>query len=613
MSWTDVFPVFTEEMVDEFLADATEAERAELESWYDVERVVNPLPHLAEIVSMSLFWKNVYDSAPELPTPTRERLQNAVELGLADRFNPWDHYVAPLLELTPGLREKFPEASIRVYLAKDLEFLAEELAEAGCEVYLMKSSSINFAPGGLWRFLPFSEEGKTVVVTDMDRLNELESDLIRTRTMVQTGVGAWRVPVPVDLTDYRKVSYRPFIGCQFGVQGGLLPDTRQLLDAFTWHATKGFLDPTVIYPDCGPLEIELHQWPSYGFDEYFLNVAIYPRLAQEGMLSFVPSGARSLLLTLDIEYCTWGNPNSELVYFATGSCCGGEGFDQGDSASIFEGDPPTDEDVSNELAPQPKIGFLFLTTGELHHPNIWRDYLAEAGQQARLFAHVKDSASLTEDSLLQPALVKEDVATEWGSISLVRATLALLREGFAQSDCTHFILVSESCVPVRPFAELSRSLQFDTRSRIQFRSWSETRTKDILRAQRVEKMKTIRKELAHFQEQWMLLSREDAGVVLSEDYTDDFVNVFAPDECYFATVLALKGRNPRQVIVNRAITWTSWKKSSSHPESFAEVSLQTVATILESGHYFARKFPPGSNIGKFGLHLEKQGKSPVMR
>ena len=49
----------------------------------------------------------------------------------------------------------------------------------------MKSSSINFAPGGLWRFLPFGEEGKIVTVADVDRLNDLEGDLARSRAMEQ--------------------------------------------------------------------------------------------------------------------------------------------------------------------------------------------------------------------------------------------------------------------------------------------------------------------------------------------------------------------------------------------------------------------------------------------
>ena len=28
------------------------------------------------------------------------------------------------------------------------------------------------------------------------------------------------------------------------------------------------------------------------------------------------------MLTLDVEYCTWANPNSQLVFFPSASCCG---------------------------------------------------------------------------------------------------------------------------------------------------------------------------------------------------------------------------------------------------------------------------------------------------
>lgn len=629
MSWTDVFPVFTEEMMDEFHEQATAADKALLEEWYGVERILNPLPHLTEIVSMSLFWKNVREGEPELPLPTRERLQNAVELGLAERFNPWDHYVQPLLELTPALREQFPETSIRVYLAKDLEFLADELVTAGCEVYLMKSSSINFAPGGLWRFLPFEEEGKTIIVTDVDRLNELESDLTRTRAMSQAGVGAWRVPVPIDLSGGHEVSYLPFMGCQFGVQGGLV-NVRELLDAFTWNAREERLDASVIYPDCGPLPIQGSAWPSYGFDEYFMNVAIYPRLAQDGMLTFVPSGASSQLLALDVEYCTWGNPASELVYFSTGSCCGGSApFDvpqegtpaEGrDETLVPEGDriefplPEEEEEPAEpaeEMAEPPKVAFLFLTRGELNHPKVWQDYLDSAEGQTSIFAHVKEQEYLSESSFLKPHLISEQVETSWADISLVQATLELLKAALEDSDATHFMLLSESCVPVRPFADLSYSLQLDPRSRMRYEPWAEMHKRDVLKAQRLEKLRSIRKELAYFQQQWMLLSREDALCVTESDHTTSFAEMFAPDECYFATLLSMKGRNLRQHVANRATTWKRFDPAKAHPHEYAHISQSAVAQIAESGCFFARKFRAGSNIGEFGLHLGTKSQLPT--
>lgn len=605
MSWTNVFPVFTEEQIDEFHELATPTEKAQLEEWYGVDRILNPRPEATEIVSVSLFWKPVSADHESYPVPTREILQNAVELGFATRFNPWDHYILPLIEITPQIVDEHPAVSIRVYLAKDLEFLAEDLIAAGNEVYLMKSSSINFAPGGLWRFLPFSEEGKLITVTDIDRLNELDADLHRTQRMAASEVGAWRVPVPNDLTNNHRVCYLPFMGCQFGVQGGLL-EVRELLDAFTWHCQRGQIETQAIYPNCGPLPIQQHSWPSYGFDEFFMTIAAYPRLAQDGMLTFVPGDASSILLTMDIEYVTWGSEKSEFIPFQHGSCCGQRPFHEESNSKINE--IPQDEipEVSPlteiQLHPEPKVAFLFLTRAEHHQTEIWREYLAEAGDQAGVFAHVKERAQLPEDSWIKEHLINEHYETKWGDISLIRATQALINAALQDSSYTHFVVVSESCVPVRPFHELARSFRLDHRSRIWTRSWEEERKAHMLRAQRVENLDGIRKEFAHFQAQWMALNRIDAELLRANDITVKFEQCFAPDECYFATVLSVLGRSPRQAIAHGAITWTDWSEPGSSPEAYLGVSPLIAARIAESGCFFARKFAADSNIGKFGLH-----------
>ncbi|MEJ6580417.1 MAG: hypothetical protein QNL68_11535 [Akkermansiaceae bacterium] len=86
MSWPDIYPTFSEEQFDEYFDHASSEEKAEMELLYGVERVINPQPDAREIVSISLFWKPVQSGTGDYPTPTREILQNAVELGYADRF-----------------------------------------------------------------------------------------------------------------------------------------------------------------------------------------------------------------------------------------------------------------------------------------------------------------------------------------------------------------------------------------------------------------------------------------------------------------------------------------------------------------------------------------------
>ena len=70
--------------------------------------------------------------------------------------------------------ERHPEVSFRLYLARDLEFLVEDLTGLGWEVHLMKSPSVRYCPGGFWRFLALGERGRLVTVIDTDRMNEVD-------------------------------------------------------------------------------------------------------------------------------------------------------------------------------------------------------------------------------------------------------------------------------------------------------------------------------------------------------------------------------------------------------------------------------------------------------
>lgn len=52
------------------------------------------------------------------------------------------------------------------------------------------------------------------------------------------------------------------------------------------------------------------------------------------------------------------------------------------------------------------------------------------------------------------AVLSSPTTTSWGDWSLVDATLKLMREASKDPQCTHFQLLSETCLPIRPIAEL---------------------------------------------------------------------------------------------------------------------------------------------------------------
>jgi hypothetical protein len=228
MSWTESFPVLDDEMVETYEAGVSAKDRAEYDDWFAVDRVINKSKAL-HLVVFSLFWRNLNTDDPELPPLDRNTLMRAEEKGLVQRFAPWDHYIQPLLDGAKRLAERRPDVGFRIYLAADMHFLVEDFTELGCEVCLMKTSSVRHNPGAMWRFLALEDKTKLITISDADRAPLVEADIQRTELMSKIGLGFWRVPVWGELNDQGMLGYRPILGCQFGSSKRL--PARQLMKA----------------------------------------------------------------------------------------------------------------------------------------------------------------------------------------------------------------------------------------------------------------------------------------------------------------------------------------------------------------------------------------------
>lgn len=325
MSWSDIYPIFSEEQVIDYVDNVNSDDRKILEKWFGVERTINKREG-EHVVAVSLFWRNPKAQDEDLPTITRSLMQNAVSLGISKRYDPWTHYVIPLLEGATLLRKSRPDIVFRVYLARDLEFLIEDLVEVGCEVRLMKGSSIRHNPGALWRFLAM-EDSRLFTVTDSDRAPKILSDIARTEAINKAGLGFWRVPYLTTLRCHNSPGfYRPIVACHFGGIGGM--PMRDLMMAFLWHTMRGTMPDKCIQglEVCSEIKTDIYgtDWPSYGFDEWLLLATVYPRVACRGMLTFLPDDCDTYnrWFIYDVEYVTWSNPDSQVVFYDSRESCG---------------------------------------------------------------------------------------------------------------------------------------------------------------------------------------------------------------------------------------------------------------------------------------------------
>lgn len=270
------------------------------------------------VVATSLFWKPTNLGQPGYPTPTRAIMEDPAAYGLNSRFtSPWDYYVEPIFATARQLREARPDVTYRVYLANDLSFVLPELLDAGCEIYLMESSSLLHNPGAMWRFLAMEEEGM-VTMNDSDRASWLIHDIERTERLAEGPLSYWRCPYMWPTSECKDLGspggYHPY---DAAVMGSTKPlPIRLLAEAFLWCCQKGHLRG-----ECrvGGRNVPIpgSRWPEYGFDEFFLAAAIHPRAAFEGILTFVNWKNHHLnqWFALDIEYTTWANPASEIIFW----------------------------------------------------------------------------------------------------------------------------------------------------------------------------------------------------------------------------------------------------------------------------------------------------------
>ena len=253
-----------------------------------------------------------------------------------------------------------------------------------------------------------------------------------------------------------------------------------------------------------------------------------------------------------------------------------------------------------------RLALLFLTKGDTHHGDIWREYIAEAPEAVRIFCHPKEPRLLA-GGFLEGTSIQAHYDTAWGDVSLVRATLALLRAALEDEEMTHFVLLSESCVPVRPLPEVLKLLDWNPKSRF---AWRDLGKASPTEKRRALELPQVPAACWRFQSQWWLLERTAAEWVARADYTDVFAKMEVPDEGYFSTVLCLLGYPLADRVVQTPCTWTHWE-GGPHPLEFAVLPTTEVESILESGALFARKFPRGADVGRFGLHRSGYRQTPL--
>lgn len=229
------------------------------------------------------------------------------------------------------------------------------------------------------------------------------------------------------------------------------------------------------------------------------------------------------------------------------------------------------------------LAFLFLLKGgDVMLPPIWQSFFDGASPRHlyRVYHHAKYPDLMKSPFLIEGTATRRRTPTRWGHISLVRATIFLIEEALTCDSNVHFILVSESCIPIVDFQTLYLYLKKHTVSHLSSVQGSSQRHRLLANPQFIP-LKRFRK-----QDQWITLTRDAAHfVVQSQHHLHDFAPMFSPDEHYFVNLFVRYGV-PFQ---SRCLTYVDWSQGRAHPRVFDVLRQSFLNRVRGGGYLFLRK------------------------
>ncbi|KAB5514749.1 hypothetical protein DKX38_028655 [Salix brachista] len=218
-----------------------------------------------------------------------------------------------------------------------------------------------------------------------------------------------------------------------------------------------------------------------------------------------------------------------------------------------------------------KIAFMFLTPGPLPFEKLWDKFFSGHEDRFSVYVH----ASKEKPVHVSRYFVNQDIRSDqviWGKISMIDAERRLLANALRDPDNQHFVLLSDSCVPLYKFDYIYNYLMFTNISYVDCfydpgphgnGRYSEHMLPEV-------EMKDFRKGA-----QWFSLKRQHALIVLADNlYYSKFRDYCKPglegknciaDEHYLPTFFNMVDPGG---IANWSVTHVDWSERKWHPKLY---------------------------------------------
>jgi hypothetical protein len=263
-----------------------------------------------------------------------------------------------------------------------------------------------------------------------------------------------------------------------------------------------------------------------------------------------------------------------------------------------------------------KIGLLFLTVGDVPHSVLWQQWLAGAEGRYAIFMHPKYPDQVFSP-LFADKIIPNRVQINHGSVFPYNGDLgghlAMLKEALLDTDIDKFVMLTESCMPIRPFDTVYETLTADAKSWLCHYPDAPPYPQGRFERLTQPSQSPIDHRYWFCSEFQSALTRPHAQILINQQpqYFDAFRTVPGACENYAPTMLAMAGVDLDAETTGYSCTFVDW--TTGRPKNFPLLTGEDIDRLALSRHLFARKFPSACNLREWWPTLMAKGKAVMER
>lgn len=244
-----------------------------------------------------------------------------------------------------------------------------------------------------------------------------------------------------------------------------------------------------------------------------------------------------------------------------------------------------------------KIAFMFLSKGSLPFEMLWDKFFQGHEGKFTVYVHASRVKPVHQSQYFLNSDVRSDKVV-WGQMSMVDAEKRLLANALMDPDNQRFVLLSDSCVPLRDFDYVYNHLMYTNISFID--SFVDPGPHGNGRYS-MHMLPEVGEDDFRKGAQWFTMKRQHALIVMADNlYYSKFRDYCKPgmegrncyaDEHYLPTFLNMIDPGG---IANWSVTHVDWSERKWHPKTYRteEVNyelLRNITSIDESVHVTSQK------------------------